>query len=511
MKIWPFVFAAALAVLLVRRRRSLEPPLIVGGVVVVAGLIVYGSGLVQLPNLEQLLTDLGDKLGRWTYLLVAAMAFLETGAFIGLLAPGETALIVGGVVAGQGRISLVTVIGIAWVCAVAGDCASYELGRRKGRPFLLRHGPRFGLNEPRIEQVEAFFDRHGGKAIFIGRFVGIVRAVAPFLAGSGRMPFRRFIPYDVLGAGLWCSTFLTLGYVFWHSLDKVLLVAKRGAFGLGLTISVVIAATIAVRWLKVPENRAKLSKRFDAALERPLLRPLRPFVRWLRGPVLFFWQRLTPGNLGLELTTLVAVSAATSYAFIGGWLTASRDRLAPGDRTVHNWAADRDPHGLLVDAARVLTHLGDPLVVRVVVVLVAAALLLRRLWVDAVVLGLGSLATLLLVQIAKADSVRGRPADSLVSTTGFSYPSGHTANAVTWVAIAIIATRVIPALRIRGVVLTSVAVIVVAVVGATRVVLRAHWLSDTIGGAGAGALAYAVVALIALIVTALRHTVPADE
>ena len=109
LKVWPLVFALVLAAAIARRRRSLEPALLAGGALAVAGLIVYGTGLVELPNLEHALVSVGDNLGRWTYLLVGALAFLETGAFIGLLAPGETALILGGVVAGQGKISLVKI------------------------------------------------------------------------------------------------------------------------------------------------------------------------------------------------------------------------------------------------------------------------------------------------------------------------------------------------------------------------------------------------------------------
>ena len=436
---------------------------------------------------------------------MGALAFLETGAFIGLLAPGETALIVGGVVAGQGTISLVTVIGIAWVCAVAGDCVSYELGRRAGRPFLLRHGPRVGLTEPRIVQVEAFFDRHGGKAIFLGRFVGLVRAVAPFLAGSGRMPFRRFFPYDVLGAGLWATTFLLLGYVFWHSLDTVLAVAKRGAVGLGLVIALVVGVTLAVRWLRVEEHRRELEQRFEQELDRPLLRPLRPLVRWLRGPARFLWNRLTPGELGLELTSLLAIAAAGSYALAGGWITASQGRLAPADTTVHRWASGVQEDGVLAQAAKVVTHAGDTGVVLVAALAGLLALVARRRWTDAVVLTGGTALTFALVQWAKADTGRARPPDPLVTSSGSAFPSGHTAHAAVWVALAVIATRAIPALRLRGVALVAVAAGLLAAVGATRLVLRVHWLSDVVSGAGTGLAAYAVVAIAALVVGALRQ------
>ncbi|MEA2270345.1 MAG: hypothetical protein QOC64_2955, partial [Solirubrobacteraceae bacterium] len=226
--VW-LVAAVALAAFLVWRRRKLEPTLVAGGVLAVIGMAVYGTGAIELPNLEETLVRIGETLGPWTYLLVGVLAFAETGAFIGLIAPGETAMMLGGVVAGQGQIDVVTLIGIVWACAVAGDLTSFMLGRRLGRAFLVRHGAKVQITEDRLQQVERFFDRHGGKAILLGRFVGLVRAIAPFLAGSSGMSLRRFVPYDVVGAGLWGSTFVLLGYAFWQSFSTLLAYAKKGA------------------------------------------------------------------------------------------------------------------------------------------------------------------------------------------------------------------------------------------------------------------------------------------
>src|ERR687893_1230864 len=150
--------------------------------------------------------------GPWTYALVAVLAFLETGAFVGLVAPGETVVIAGGVIAGQGEIQLFPLIGLVWTCAVLGDTTSFYIGRRLGRRFLERHGPRLKITEERLQQVESYFERHGGKTILIGRFIGLVRALAPFIAGSSGLAYRRFIPFSVIGTGLWAAAFSVLGY-----------------------------------------------------------------------------------------------------------------------------------------------------------------------------------------------------------------------------------------------------------------------------------------------------------
>ena len=173
-----------------------------------------------MPDIASLLADLAATLGGWTYLLVAGLAFLETGAFVGLIAPGETAVVLGGVVAAQGEISLVAILLTAWVASLAGDVASFALGRRLGRPFLHRHGPRMKLSSARIERVEGFYDRHGGKAILVGRFVGIIRAVSPFIAGASGLRMRAFLPYSVIGTAAWASAFTLAGYLFHRSFEQ---------------------------------------------------------------------------------------------------------------------------------------------------------------------------------------------------------------------------------------------------------------------------------------------------
>src|SRR3954463_5000731 len=94
----------------------------------ITALALVATGTVEMPDLEQALTDLSETLGAWTYALVGGLAFLETGAFVGLVAPGETAIVLGGVVAAQGEISLLAVVAVAWAGAALGDYASLLLG-----------------------------------------------------------------------------------------------------------------------------------------------------------------------------------------------------------------------------------------------------------------------------------------------------------------------------------------------------------------------------------------------
>src|SRR5215210_7993767 len=276
-------------------------------VAVALALAVYASGILsELPDPKKLIEDIAERLGPWTYALVAVMAYLETGAFLGLVAPGETVVMAGGVVARQGEIQLLPLIGLVWICAVLGDTTSFYIGRRLGLRFLERHGPRVKITHERLEQVEGYFERHGGKTILIGRFIGLVRALAPFIAGSSGLPYRRFIPYSVVGTGLWSSTFCVIGYVFWRSFDQVAHVVGQALFGFGVTVTTIVGVVVAYRRRR--DIRAWLEEHRRHPLVRPLFAVGAPLYRWLIRPVArflspyvrFVAQRVMPGALGLE-------------------------------------------------------------------------------------------------------------------------------------------------------------------------------------------------------------------
>ncbi|HVW16974.1 MAG TPA: bifunctional DedA family/phosphatase PAP2 family protein [Solirubrobacteraceae bacterium] len=506
MKPFPLAFAALAVLVLVRRWRRLEPESKAVLALLAIGLAVYGTGAVHIPNVEKLLEDVGTHLGSWTYLLVGAMAFAETGAFLGFVAPGEVTVLVGGLVAGQGKIDVIALLAIVWACAVAGDLTSYALGRRLGREFLVRHGARVKITEERLAQVEAFFERRGGVTIVVGRFLGLVRPIAPFLAGSSRMPLRRFLPYDVVAAGAWSTTFVLLGYVFWHSFDQVVEVAKKGAFGLGAAAAAIVAIVVAYRQLREPENRARLLEH----LERlpGWSRFVAPAGRALAGPARFVYDRLTPGDLGLELTTLLAVAAVGSFAFVGYAIVLGGVAHTPGDLRVLAWSHDLQA-GWAVDVAKVVTWLGSLAVAIALTVAGAAWLVARRRRLEAGVLAAGLALTYVAVHVAKAISDRPRPADALVGADGSSWPSGHAAYSAVLVALA--ATIARTSGWARATALVAVAAALAVVVGATRLYLRAHFLSDVLAGYGLGATIFALCAICALIADFLRHNMKASS
>jgi membrane protein DedA with SNARE-associated domain/membrane-associated phospholipid phosphatase len=495
------------------RRLGIENKIL--GLIAAAGLIVYGTGVIHPPSLDEIVLDIGKALGPYTYILVGVMAFLETGAFVGLVAPGETVVIVGGLVAGQGEISIVILIGLVWFCAVAGDTTSFLLGRRLGRRFLLKHGPRVRITEPRLEQVEGFLDRHGGATILFGRFLGLVRALAPFVAGASRMPLRRFLPYDVVAAGAWATTFCLLGFIFWRSFNTVVDIAKKGALAFGTTVAVMVGAVMAYRYLRVPENRetAKrwIDKQADRSLLRPLTRVLRPLFRgvvlpaWRRFvPFLrFLWERVTPGQLGLELTTLLAIALVGSFLFFGLGSMADQNDTLRTDTTAFD-AVSQIQATWLDDVMKVVADLGSLSLVATLVLVTVLFLLSRVRITEGVVLAAGMVLTVVAVNVTKPIVDRARPSDSLVSTDDASFPSGHAAYAVAYVAIAVALSYAFPRVLHRAVFVTA-AVVLAAVIGLSRVYLRAHYLSDVVGGWGMAAALFSICGIVGLVVAAIRH------
>ncbi|MEA2135383.1 MAG: hypothetical protein QOC68_3292 [Solirubrobacteraceae bacterium] len=491
---FPLAGAVGLAIFLVVRRRQLGRVALGLGALVVVGLALWGLGIVEPPNLTKLIEDVGKRLGKWTYLLVGGLAFLETGAFVGLVAPGESAVLIGGVVAGQGQISIVALIALVWACAVAGDCTSYFLGRRLGRGFLERHGPRLKITEDRLEKVDGFFDRHGGATILIGRFIGLVRALAPFLAGASRMELRRFLPYDVLGAGLWSALFCLLGYFFWQSLGTVEKYIGRGAAAFSGLVVIGLAVTFAVRLRRDPELRARVRRQLDG----------NPLWRRVRGPLGFAWHRFSPGRLGLELTTLLALASVGLFTFF--WLEEllGTTQLASLDDDAFS-LLDRLYTPVAGDVVRVFTNLGSFPVTAVAVLLTAGwAIRTRRARREGIALVGAYAVTWAVVHIAKAATDRPRPPDPHAPAAGMAFPSGHSAYAVALVACAIVLARGGHRMATRFAIV-GIATGLAAAIAVSRVYLRVHYLSDVLGGLAIGAAIFSLAGIVALVVGALRN------
>jgi undecaprenyl-diphosphatase len=453
-------------------------------------------------SLEEFVEDLSEELGSWTYLLVGALAFLETGAFVGLVAPGEFTVMLGGAVAGQGVISLPLILGITWLCAFLGDTVSFVLGARLGRGFMVRHGARFRITDQRLKQVENYFARYGGRTILIGRFIGLVRALAPFIAGTSNMRYSAFAPYSILGTGLWATAFILIGYFFSQSLDRVTELVGTGLVVFGFFVGAVVGIVVLIRFLRKPANRRRVA---EAMERRPILRPVIGLARRVRPQAVFLGRRLTPGGLGLELTTLMAVLSVGLFVLISYWTIVAADPASTGgDRTALDLFDDIRA-GWLDDLAEGLTKLGSGYVVLPLAAICAIALAIARRWVELCVLVIGLALTIELTHEIKVWVDRPRPPDGLVEADGSSFPSAHASYSTfyAWLGITL-ALRLVPGITRRSLLITA-GLVLTALVGITRAYLRVHWLSDVTAGWALGVSAFSATAAVALVVVHIRH------
>jgi undecaprenyl-diphosphatase len=217
----------------------LRPATFVSAVAAAASIglaVCIALGVVSVPNLAQALSDAVDTIGWWVFAAAPALILLETCVFAGWLIHGELVLLAGGfAVADEGLAPLALLIGVVWLAAVLGDVISLAAGRALGRSFLERRAARAGA------VVDAFFVRHGGKALFLGRFTGLLRSTMPFVAGASGVTVRRLVPFSVASGIVWAGTFLVIGYAAAESFERVGDAASRVAF---VALLVVTAALI---------------------------------------------------------------------------------------------------------------------------------------------------------------------------------------------------------------------------------------------------------------------------
>ena len=158
-------------------------------------------------------------------LLIGFIIFAETGLLVGFFLPGDTLLFTAGFFAAQGKLDLVSLLGVLVFAAILGNTVGYEIGARTGkRIFKKQDGLLF--REEYVEKAENFYEKHGGKTIVLARFVPIIRTFSAVVAGVGNMPRWRFFLYNVIGAILWCTSITLLGYWLGNripNIDKYLL------------------------------------------------------------------------------------------------------------------------------------------------------------------------------------------------------------------------------------------------------------------------------------------------
>ena len=442
------------------------------------------------------LVDLVSRLRSWGYLIIFALATMESAVFLGLFIPGETVVVAAGFMAAQHVLDLDAVIVTAAGGAALGDSIGFELGRRLGRPWAERQGSRLGVTAERLMRGEAFFSRHVGKAVLLGRFVHFARVLVPFVAGSARLPYATFVTYNVLGATLWASSAALLGYFFGQLSEKWL--GRASAIVGGIAF---VAFALTWLWYWVAEHGQQVKDRWAHFRQRPpvavLLQEFAPQIAWLR-------RRLSPGEyFGLQLT--LGVLFFTGAAWLFGGITQdviAGDPLTVVDQKVAVWFERHANPGITAVMSAISWLHTWPIALAGVAFL--AYLARKRLWRWSAIVFCAVAGGVLMNIVVKLAVHRERPTLSALAAAlkTYSFPSGHTLAAT--VIYGVIAAYLISSAGAwrRQVSIGFAAFFIVVLAAFSRVYLGVHYLSDVLAAMAEGV---AWLALSHIAVNTLWH------
>ena len=206
--------------------------------------------------MEQLLQALTDpaalyELVRWGgYVALVVIVFTETGLLIGFFLPGDSLQITAGLVAATGALDIWLLNVLLSVAAIVGDSVGYAIGYRAGPRIFTREDSRW-FSKKHLVRTREFYERHGGKTIVLARFIPIIRTFAPVVAGVGRMEYRKFLAYNVLGGIGWVVGLTWAGFLLGHAIPDI------GRY-IHIVIGVVIFLSlipIGVEWLRARRRR----------------------------------------------------------------------------------------------------------------------------------------------------------------------------------------------------------------------------------------------------------------
>src|SRR5215213_633609 len=415
------------------------------------------------------------------YLVVLFGVMLES---TGVPLPGETILLASGVLVQQGHLDLGDAIVFGILGAVIGDQIGYWVGREGGRRFVLLWGRYVFISPQRLARAEAFFGRHGGKAVFLARFFSGLRVFGALVAGTSRMRWATFLIYNALGGAVWATAVVLVGYFLGSSLALVERWLGRATLVLAALVALAVGFYLAYRG--AVRNRARLVGWGEALLAYPPVARLRrrydAQLRWLL-------RRLTPGQyLGLHLT-LGLLAAAGSLWLFGGLVEdlLTGDPIVRFDRVVDDYLHSHAT-APLTTFFLIVTAFGSLEAMVILGVVVAAVLARGRRWTLLGTWLAAVVGSAVIDWLLKGLFQRPRPhfAHPLLVETSYSFPSGHAMES--FVAYGMLAYFAVLALRTweARVAVVCGAALLVVLIGFSRLYLGVHYFSDVIAGYAAG-------------------------
>lgn len=418
-----------------------------------------------------------DLIAHYGYAIVVVTILLECA---GIPMPGETSLVVAAAFAGTGELNIFIVIIAASLAAIAGDAGGYWIGRYFGRNLITRFGKWIHLTEDRMKIIQGYFDRHGAKTVYFGRFFTILRTYSALFAGICKMPYTTFTLYNALGGITWATVFGILGYVFGHNLPLLEKVART--IGWALTIPLIIVVAIMFGWRWVLKHHEQLALKITTSFNNS------GFQRWKMEHSFRIHWLLRQWKARYYIMVQLAVGffvTAVPVVLFGRLLF---DPLAQGVISAFDQEVVRLFTGWATPfATRFFSVFSNLSATSMIIFSVMATIVfaLKGRNVQLAVWLVGLIGSQVLAILVKWSVARPRPLTELlpfVVDFGYSFPSGQSLSATVLFGLLSYFLVLAPGTLFyrTGIIIT--ALIVVGFIGFSRIYLGINFLSDVIGG-----------------------------
>lgn len=373
------------------------------------------------------------------YIILFLTTALEGIPLIGMAVPGHVVIILAGFLAKIGTLNLYIVLIISVVGAILGDFVGFYLGRKYGLSLIDKLRPYFFIQDKHITRAQDLLARHTGKAMIIGRFNPITRALLPFLVGTNQTSARKFWLFNIIGALSWVIASVTIGYVFGASYHAVV-----GIFGKFVVVAII--AIILILWgYRFVNIRYRAFAKYEIFTLIINIFALLIFARTIQdalSPKSFF------ANFDVVVNVFMAQHVTAPWIFTAHWISA-------------------------ICSTTSLLILGTSL---------GLVLIYLKKWRRAALTILTMLSTGFVLAVLKDYFLRARPENAFEVISSFSFPSGHASFAAAF--FVVIGYLVVPKIKswIKRELIFALCVLLIFIVGLSRIVLNVHWASDVIAG-----------------------------
>ncbi len=373
------------------------------------------------------------------YIILFLTTALEGIPLIGMAVPGHVVIILAGFLAKIGTLNLYIVLTVSIIGAVLGDFIGFYLGRKYGISLIDKLRPFFFIQDRHINKAQDLLARHTGKAMIIGRFNPITRALLPFLVGTNQTSSKRFWIFNIIGALGWVITSVAIGYIFGASYHTVV-----GIFGKFVVVAII--AIILILW-----GYRFVNLRYHAFAKYEIF------------------------------TLMINISALLVFSRVIQDALSPKSFLANFDVIVNVFVADhvREPW---IFIAHWISAISSTTTLLVVGIALGLVLIYLKKWRRAALTILSITSTGFVLAVLKDYFLRARPENAFELVSSFSFPSGHASFAAAF--FVIVGYLVVPKIKswIKRELVFTLCVLMIFIVGLSRIVLNVHWASDVIAG-----------------------------